>query len=276
MSYPDLVEDGGKYFLTETQKDVARVHEIDGGLLNGMWNQFAGAKPGVTGGKVLVDAGAKGQKIAESVNLPALPNFTQRSRRGDYGTDDMRAGFTLDLWTKLATLAPGQTLLDNRTADGRGFTLRTLAGGAIEIAINDGRTECRAASDAGVLRAGVAQHIAVIVDGGPKVITFVIDGKLNDGGEQRQFGWTRFSPNLRSAAGEKTLRVAPEVQRLRIYGRYLRTSEAIANYRAGMSGAGAGWLPREILLPTGWLFGPVPASESTYESRPNLPSWRTR
>ena len=29
MSYPDLVEDGGKYFLTETQKDIARVHEID-------------------------------------------------------------------------------------------------------------------------------------------------------------------------------------------------------------------------------------------------------
>ena len=26
MSYPDLVEDRGKYFLTETQKDVARVH----------------------------------------------------------------------------------------------------------------------------------------------------------------------------------------------------------------------------------------------------------
>ncbi|MDE2339806.1 MAG: hypothetical protein KGL21_01890, partial [Alphaproteobacteria bacterium] len=33
MSYPDLVEDGGRYFLTETQKDVARVHEVDPALL---------------------------------------------------------------------------------------------------------------------------------------------------------------------------------------------------------------------------------------------------
>ena len=39
MSYPDLVEDGGKYFLTETQKDIARVHEIDTALLEGLWNQ---------------------------------------------------------------------------------------------------------------------------------------------------------------------------------------------------------------------------------------------
>ena len=28
MSYPDLVEDGGKFYVTETQKNVGRVHEI--------------------------------------------------------------------------------------------------------------------------------------------------------------------------------------------------------------------------------------------------------
>ncbi|MEE2628744.1 MAG: hypothetical protein VX670_09675, partial [Candidatus Latescibacterota bacterium] len=40
MSYPDLVEEDGQYYLTETQKDVARVHRIDSSLLQGLWDQF--------------------------------------------------------------------------------------------------------------------------------------------------------------------------------------------------------------------------------------------
>ena len=40
MSYPDLVEDKGKYYLTETQKDIARVHEVDSTMLEGQWTQL--------------------------------------------------------------------------------------------------------------------------------------------------------------------------------------------------------------------------------------------
>jgi len=72
----------------------------------------------------------------------------------------------------------------------------------------------------------------VIVDGGPKIISFVIDGKFSDGGETRKFGWGRFSPNLRSANGAEKLRIGANVTSLRIYGRALRTSEAIRNFEA--------------------------------------------
>ena len=75
------------------------------------------------------------------------------------------------------------------------------------------------------------------MDGGPKVISFVIDGKLNDGGEARQFGWGRFNPNLRSAAGAAQIRIGRDIDgqvlSLRVYNRYLRTSEAVAAFRAG-------------------------------------------
>jgi hypothetical protein len=231
MSYPDLVEDGGKYFLTETQKDVARVHEISPTLLQGLWSQFDDV-PKTIVSKPLVDVGSKGQAIPESVNMPVLPLFNQRSRRGDYGADDLRNGFTLDLWTKLASLAPGQVLLDNRTPDRKGLLLSTAENGAVELTIYDGRTENRVVSDSGVLTAGADHHVGVVVDGGPKIVTFVIDGKLNDGGTERQFGWTRFSPNLRNANGARTLQVGRKVQRLRVYGRALRTSEVIANFRS--------------------------------------------
>jgi hypothetical protein len=83
------------------------------------------------------------------------------------------------------------------------------------------------------VKAGKRQHVVVTVDGGPKIITFVVDGVLCDGGEQRQFGWGRFSPNLRTPHGAETLKIAPAVSVLRIYNRALRTSEAVGNFHAG-------------------------------------------
>ena len=41
MSYPDLVEDSGHYYLTETQKDLARVHRVPDALTEALWQQFA-------------------------------------------------------------------------------------------------------------------------------------------------------------------------------------------------------------------------------------------
>jgi len=236
MSYPDLVEDGGKYFVTETQKDVARVHEIDKSLLEGLWNQFT-VKTVARRGLVL-DLPGKDGAMPSTAKAPAFPPFLTRSRRSDYGAEDMRAGVSLDFWVRFQSLAPGQGIVDNRTPEGKGFVVRTAEGGAIEIVMNDGRTENRWASDPGMLATGKAHHVAIIVDGGPKIISFVIDGKFCDGGDHRQFGWGRFSPNFRSLEGDAYLRIAEklngELRRLRIYNRYLRTSEAIGNFRAGM------------------------------------------
>ena len=73
--------------------------------------------------------------------------------------------------------------------------------------------------------------------GGPKIITFVIDGELHDGGERRQFGWARFPRELRTVAFGEKLALAPklrgEMKSVRFYNRALRTTEVIGNFRAG-------------------------------------------
>ncbi|MBM3753580.1 MAG: hypothetical protein FJW38_06330 [Acidobacteria bacterium] len=203
MSYPDLVEDGGKFYLTETQKDVARVHELNPKLLDGLWGAAAPPSP-----------------VA-----PADVTFYQRSRRADHGKEDLRAGFTLDLWVNLSNLDAGQTLLASA-----GATLRTIAGGAVELTLSDGRTENRWASDAGSIVAGKPQHIVVIVDGGPKIISFITNGQLNDGGVQRQFGWGRFSPNLKGVSGLAQLKTSQAVTKFAFYPRAIFTAEAIAGF----------------------------------------------
>ena len=237
MSYPDLIEDGGKYFITETQKNVARVHEIDSTLLEGLWNQASNNDVARSG--LLLNLPEEGIAAPPSeAPMPALPVFHQRDgRRPDHGNRDLRAGFTLDLWLTLDSLDPGQVILDSRTANGQGLLLDTTTRGTVRLTLNDGRTECSWDCDPGVLKPGLLQHVGIVVDGGPKIITFIIDGVLCDGGEWRQFGWGRFSPLLRHANGGSTLRIAPEMQGevrvLRIHDRYLRTSEVIGNFRAG-------------------------------------------
>jgi hypothetical protein len=91
--------------------------------------------------------------------------------------------------------------------------------------------------DAGTLKIGAWQHVALIVDEGPRIISFVVDGISNDGGAVRQYGWGRFPANFADINGSPTAQVGPalhgKVRKLRIYDRYLSTSEAIGNFRAG-------------------------------------------
>lgn len=218
MSYPDLVEDGGSYYLTETQKDVARVHELDRELLSGLWGGGKASREGL-----LVEA-ASGAMVA----APVLPLFVKRSRRADGGTERTRAGVTIEVWFE------GEgVLVENLDGSGKGFRLQVVAGGRVELMVNDGRTENRWTSDRGTVVSGKICHAVAIVDGGPNVIVFVMDGMVCDGGEERQFGWGRFHPSLQSLNGGPTVRVGVSVKRLLVYGRALRTAEAIASWRGG-------------------------------------------
>ena len=228
MSYPDLVEVDGQYYLTETQKDVARVHRIDPSLLQGLWGQFERAD--LTREGQLLEVDEPGPAV---VDMPALPSFVRRSGLSPYGTDDLRTGFSLELWFQLDSSVAGRVLLDTRLENGQGFVLQHKGNGQLELVIDDGRTRASWDSDPRAVSVGKRHHAVVIVDGGPNVISFVVDGRLCDGGDFRQFGWGRFSPHLRHANGSPRLLIDGAIDLLRVYGRALRTSEAISNFRSG-------------------------------------------
>jgi len=165
---------------------------------------------------------------------PRLPEFAvSNTHRPDYGQKNLRTGFTLDVTLNLPDLSTPRVLLDNRRANGHGFALQSTAAGSVEIILNDGRTENRWTCDSGLLSANQLHRVAVIVDAGPHLISFVVDGKFCDGGSHRQFGWGRFSPDLRDVNGAAELRIATGcVQNLRVYNRALRTAEVVANHTA--------------------------------------------
>ncbi|MEI6520876.1 MAG: sialidase family protein [bacterium] len=236
MSYPDLVEKDGKYYLTETQKDIARVHEIPADFLDKMWTALVlqlkqnSTIPTVSAEKCLLDLPANGESMPSSALMPELPWFRTR----DYSYLDCRGkdtgdGIAIEMVINLPEISPDIILLDNRDETGRGFTLRTVSNGALELYLSDGQTENIWKSDA-VLKPNQQQHVVVNIDGGPRIITFIIDGRFCDGGDTRQFGWGRFSPYMRHINTAENIRIAAEILSLRIYGRVLCTSEAIMRY----------------------------------------------
>ncbi len=233
MSYPDLVEEDGEVYLTETQKDIARVHKLDKQMLEDLWNQFEICEVAKDG--ILLEL--LGGSIPGKVEMPELPAFTDRDLTlADYGTKDLRAGFTIEMQIQLDTLESGQVILDNRDKTGKGFAVVTGGSETIKLILNDGRCESHWDCGPEVLSAGQKHHIVIVVDGGPKIISFIVDGQFCDGGEERQFGWGRFCGDIYDVNGSKELQILPKQKSklglLRIYNRYLRTSEAIGNFRA--------------------------------------------
>jgi hypothetical protein len=241
MSYPDLIEEDGKYWVVETQKLLARIHEIDLTLLEMLWNQAE--RRSVTREGLVVEADAAAL-ASGAVTLPDL-TFGRRAN----------AGLALDVWLDTALLAPGQTLLDSRDANGHGLVAVVAEENTVQLTLADETASITWDTDPGWLDDGKRHHVVAIVDANPKVIMFVIDGQVCDGAEYRCYGWRSADgmaiseetvgkhaiqagwdfelvaiPN--NVTGSGTLKVAPPVVSLRVYNRYLRTSEAIGNYHA--------------------------------------------
>jgi hypothetical protein len=226
MSYPDLIEDGGRIYITETQKSIARTHEIGASLLSGMWRQ-AEHKQVTTRGLVLQLQGEQ-TRANTSFAMPTLPPL------------QTGAGFTIELWLKMKELSPGQVIFDARDPNGKGIALTFSDRFTLRLTLSDGQHTSTWDSDPGTypgsLKVNTWQHIAVIVDGGPKLITVIVDGVLNDGGAARQYGWGRFAAAMQDVNGLRSVTLAPklwgDVGMLRVYDRALRTSEVIGNFRA--------------------------------------------
>ena len=221
MSYPDLIQEEGGYWVTETQKTIARMHTIDPVLLEGLWNQVQTRTVAQNG---LILSKNLDEPPVSKMKMPQLPSLASGG------------GFSIEFWLKINSNLAGQIILDSRNKEGKGIVIVTSEQDTIQIDLNDGKNTGRWNCDAGLITTDSWHHVVMIVDGGPKIITMVVDGVLCDGRAQRDFGWSRFSKDLDNVNGSHELTIAPslEVQLkvVRLYDRYLRTSEAVGNFQA--------------------------------------------
>ena len=234
ISYPDLIETPGGLFLTETQKATGRLHRVDDGFLKGLLSEPR--ERGVARAGLVAELSRKETAGVATVTLPKLPAFVTRGRHAEsMPTRDLRTGFSIELTLHGTAASGSRELLSNRTPLGEGLRVTAEPDGSIRLVMNDGRSEQAWSSDRGLLAADRDTHVVIVVDGGPKVITFVVNGVLCDGGTDRQFGWGRFSPNFRGPTGQPELTVGSGVALVRVYNRALKTFEAVGNSVVALS-----------------------------------------
>ena len=121
MSYPDLIEDQSEVWISETQKDQARTHRVPPEFMAALWNRTPA--DAITRRDLILEFDGT-TPIPSSIAAPTLPEFTQRDVSLAYmGQGNLRTGFSIDLSLRIASLNPGQVLLDTRTPTGKGFAL---------------------------------------------------------------------------------------------------------------------------------------------------------
>jgi len=233
ISYPDWIEDGGEYYITETQKTVARVHKIPEDFLKMLWNQ--------ENNNTITDKGLalelKGDECKPNREFNISP--LGKLYRGN--------GFSLEFRFKVQDFKKDQVLLDTRRKKtegynaaakyaGNGLRISIPRGGSLEIMMDDGRTPLIWSTGNDIFAPEVSNHLVINVDANAKILTLVINGELWDGGE-RPFGYARFNPYMWDINGESATSFSHnfrgKIDLFRIYTRCLFTSEAVGNYKSG-------------------------------------------
>ncbi len=226
MSYPDLIEQNGKYWITETNKENARCHSIPDDFFDIIWSQFE--RNTITHDNLITEWGADELQSKFLLDIPQGNN------------DQYRLGFTFDFRIKLTDIRAGQRLFTAKTDQGTEIIIQTAEYGSIEIVISDGENTEKWSSDPGLINAYGEHCVAVSVDKGPKIIQFVVDGTVCNGRDFRQYGWTRFRSNLSNITFQQievgdlvqgTLRPQGNMTNLRIYNRPLMNTEVIGNHK---------------------------------------------
>jgi hypothetical protein len=227
MSYPDLIEQDGRYWITETNKEEARVHSIPTEFLSTLWSQFDRdfvTRDGLLGEWSENELGP-GSKL--SISTP--------------GRNHSLEGFTIDLRLKLVDISPGQIIFKAGSENGKSLELRTGEYGSVEIVLTNGEITDSWHSDPGLINAFREQSVSVTVDNGPRIIQFVVDGIVNNGNDFRQYGWGRYRGSFKGfdfdtleigQLGRGPLKGLGRLSNLRIYNRPLMNTELIGNHKA--------------------------------------------
>jgi Concanavalin A-like lectin/glucanases superfamily/BNR repeat-like domain len=216
LSYPDLIEEEGNFWITETQKEIASVHYIDPELLGGLWNQ--GLEKYIARKGLILEM--KNIKKKQKVMLTGLPDLSDNS-------------FSIELLLNIKELIPGQIILDNTSPAGDGVKIYVTPKRTFEISLFDKGKKSTWDTDPGMITVG-RQHVVFVIDGHANLITTIVNGKLCDGGRYRVTGWNWFDNEINNvnSSGNVTFLsdFKGEIEVVRIYSRYLTTSEAVSNW----------------------------------------------
>ncbi len=206
MSYPDLTEYNGHYYISATDKEQARLCEISTNLLENLWNQSS-----------LHQIPSEGL-IYDSSTANTLAPVT---------FDVADNGFTVTCAGNLSDLSWSALDIGNNGA----FVSRDPDTGKVSIALKDHHmaeywtweTDDAVATDS---------TVSFIVDGAANWVYVVVDGELCDGGTNRQYGFGPLPYQMAALTAAPITNFTSEAGRVLVHDRALSVSETIGMHNA--------------------------------------------
>jgi len=236
MSYPDMIQQDGKYWVTQTQKTEARCHPIPNEFLDKLWQQYDICEAETE--SLEVNWVGKKAEPYWNINGIAPPSINDSVQLPEILPVDRGDGFTATVRLKMNNYdtPPGTMLIDSRDKNGKGFWMETGDYYSVKFTLSDGQTTTEWESDKNILQSASFrdQEVTVIADFRAKIIMFVADGVLCDGSHYRPFGWGRIDQEMKDVSTQwlcidKNGKALTGVQ---FFNRPLMVTEVIGNYRA--------------------------------------------
>ncbi|MEY2754169.1 MAG: hypothetical protein RJB65_527 [Actinomycetota bacterium] len=227
--YPDFAElaDGTVVFV-ESNKLAVRFHQIDRGLLTLLRRQHAvRVSDGLADDAWVLDTTSDGpHRSAVLTDLRSGGGFSISITLRADAAPDTDAALVHALSNVTAALGEEPTTARIH----KGYVVSLTSAGQVGLRVTDGYGTGfeHTTTHAGGLCDGAEHVVTFIVDGGPKVVSVVIDERLDDGGDVAPQGWAFVPAALGEVGGAEVDVRSPIVTRLRVADRALTTTEAIS------------------------------------------------
>jgi hypothetical protein len=140
MSYPDYIEVGDRIFITETQKEVARTHELDPHMLRVMWDHLENNEVATDG--LVVDA--TGDACMPGASELELPNSTAATASIDPSTGAHTGARRVSVASRWncgfgsTTSKPWQVLFDSRNEQDHGMLVQLTDRATLRLTVRSG------------------------------------------------------------------------------------------------------------------------------------------
>eukprot|EP00054_Salpingoeca_dolichothecata_P027728 m.204677 g.204677 ORF g.204677 m.204677 type:complete len:652 (+) comp26036_c3_seq2:94-2049(+) len=221
IGYPDLFMDSkGVFYATETNKNIPRLHLLNGTLVHDLFCQHQRNFTTTNGRTTHIT------QPTSKIPTPSFPNLA------------LNQSFTVTFQLLSPAIAEsGLSIMDCRdtTSNSKGIHVLWNSNATMTLTISDGNSMLQLTTDEDLLLTpAVHNYVAFVVDGAAKMILCFANGVLCDGAQSAVLGFV-FDPSTTMAdlMGNTECDVSSLVSDLAVYNRALRTTELVGNWRSG-------------------------------------------
>ncbi len=199
MSYPDFFEDAGEYYLSETQKCTAMLHQIPRHFIERLW----APQPE----KLILQA--QGGSL---VNIKKLPRFYQPDTNScDYC--GRSTGKRL-LFRFLPSDCRQGIWIEALNQHNLGFQIELTKEQRLTLRWREPDQNICVESEILPLQ---FKQLELEIDSAPGILLFRCDGRFCDGGEERQFGWQRYPTTMQFLNWNHVMHIKSALHTVEIY-----------------------------------------------------------